>query len=198
MLLSCLAIFATAQTVSGDVAQASVGITISIGLFFLLPAIGISSAIQPIISYNYGARNYHRVVDTLKTATIFAIFMLTIGWIMILIFAEPLCRIFGSNGDDLQHAAYTMRVYNLLLPLVPFTNVGAGFFQSIGQPKKAILISLSRQILCLIPMVLILGYIFGQNGVLYALPVADIISAAIALFLIIHQCKKLRSEPAVA
>lgn len=198
VLLSCLAIFATAQTVSGDVAQASVGITISIGLFFLLPAIGISSAIQPIISYNYGARNYHRVVDTLKTATIFAIFMLTIGWIIILIFAEPLCRIFGSNGDDLQHAAYTMRVYNLLLPLVPFTNVGAGFFQSIGQPKKAILISLSRQILCLIPMVLILGYIFGQNGVLYALPVADTISAAIALCLIIHQCKRLRSEAVVA
>ena len=194
VLLSCLAIFATAQTVSGDVAQASVGITISIGLFFLLPAIGISSAIQPIIGYNYGAKNYHRVVDTLKTATVFAIIMLTIGWIIILIFAEPLCRIFGSSGSDLQHAAYTMRVYNLLLPLVPFTNVGSGFFQSIGQPKKAIFISLSRQILCLIPMVLILGSILGQNGVLYALPVADVVSSATALILMLHQCRCLRRD----
>lgn len=197
VLLSCLAIFATTQTVSGDVAQASVGITVSIGLFFLLPAIGVSSAIQPIISYNYGARNYHRVVDTLKTATIFSIAMLTCGWIIILIFAEPLCRIFGSSGSDLAHAAYTMRVYNLLLPLVPFTNVGSGFFQSIGQPKKAVLISLSRQLLCLVPMVLILGSIFGQNGVLYALPVADVVSSATALALMLHQCKSLRREAAL-
>ena len=194
VLLSCLALFATAQTVSGEVAQASVGITISIGLFFLLPALGISSAIQPIISYNYGAKNYHRVVDTLKTATIFAIAMLTCGWIIILIFAEPLCRIFGADGSNLQHAAYTMRIYNLLLPLVPFGNVGSGFFQSIGQPKKAVLISLSRQILCLIPMVLILGSIFGQNGVLYSLPVADVCSSAVALGMMVYECKKLRKS----
>ena len=193
VLLSCLAIFATASTASADIAQASVGITISIGLFFLLPAIGVSSAIQPIISYNYGARNYHRVVDTLKTATIFSIATLTAGWIIILIFAEPLCKIFGCSGESLKHAAYTMRVYNMLLPLVPFGNVGSGFFQSIGQPKKAILISLSRQILCLIPMVLILGSIFGQNGVLYAMPVADLVSSAIALTLMILQCRSLRS-----
>ena len=85
-----------------------------------------------------------------------------------------------------------MRVYNLLLPLVPFGNVGSGFFQSIGQPKKSVFISLSRQILCLIPMVLILGNIFGQRGVLYALPVADVVSSAIALILMIIQCKQLR------
>ena len=194
ILLSCLAIFATAETVTGAVAQASVGITISIGLFFLLPALGIASAIQPIIGYNYGARNYDRVVDTLKKATTLAIAMLTIGWIIILIFAEPLCRMFGSDGADLKHAAYTMRVYNLLLPLVPFSNVGSGFFQSIGQPKKAVLISLSRQVLCLIPMVLILGYIFGQNGVLYSLPVADAVSSSVALGLMIHQCRNLRQE----
>lgn len=192
ILLSCLALFATASTASADIAQASVGITVSIGLFFLLPSIGVSSAIQPIISYNYGAMNYHRVVDTLKVATIFSISMLTAGWIILLIFAEPLCRIFGCSGEALKHAAYTMRVYNMLLPLVPFGNVGSGFFQSIGQPKKAILISLSRQILCMIPMVLILGSIFGQNGVLYALPVADLVSSAIALTLMIRQCRTLR------
>lgn len=194
VLLSCLALFATASTASADIAQASVGITVSIGLFFLLPAIGISSAIQPIISYNYGAMNYHRVVDTLKVATIFSISMLTAGWIIILIFAEPLCKIFGCTGETLRHAAYTMRVYNLLLPLVPFGNVGSGFFQSIGQPKKAILISLSRQILCMIPMVLILGSIFGQNGVLYALPVADVFSSAVALILMVMQCRHLRQN----
>ena len=189
ILLSCLAIFATEQTVSGEVAQASVGITISIGLLFLLPALGISSAIQPIISYNYGAGNYARVTETLKKATVFAIGMLTAGWIVIMIFAEPLCRIFGGSGENLKHAAYTMRIYNLLLPLVPFGNVGAGFFQSVSQPKKAIFISLSRQVLCLIPMVLILGSIFGQNGVLYSLPVADIVSSAIALWLMVRQCR---------
>ena len=194
IMLTCLAVFATAQTATGAVAQASVGICTSIGLFFLLPAIGVSSAIQPIISYNYGAKNYSRVVDTLKTATIFAIAMLTAGWIIILIFAEPLCQLFGSDGSDLQHAAYTMRIYNMLLPLVPFTNVGSGFFQSISQPKKAVLISLCRQVLCLIPMMLILGSIFGQSGVLYAIPVADVVSSATALGLMIHACKKLKAQ----
>ena len=132
------------------------------------------------------------MVDTLKTATVFAVAMLTAGWIIILIFAEPLCKIFGCTGETLRHAAYTMRVYNLLLPLVPFGNVGSGFFQSIGQPKKSVFISLSRQILCLVPMVLILGSIFGQNGVLYALPVTDVVSSAIALILMVMQCKHLR------
>ena len=134
------------------------------------------------------------MVETLWKATAFAIILLTAGWILILIFAEPLCRLFGSEGDDLRHAAYTMRIYNMLLPLVPFSSVGAGFFQSIGHPKKAIFISMSRQVLCLIPFVLILGSILGQNGVLYAVPVADIGSSAIALFLMIRQCRRLTGE----
>ena len=192
ILLSCLATFSVGAAVSGDVAQASVGICTSIGLFFLLPAIGVSSAIQPIISYNYGAKNYDRVVVTLKTATTFAMILLTAGWIVILIFAEPLCRIFGGTGSDLAYNAYTMRLYNLLLPLVPFSNVGSGFFQSIGQPKKAIFISLCRQVLCLIPMAILLGNIFGLSGVLYAIPVADIVSSSCSLGLMIHQCRKFR------
>ncbi len=85
-----------------------------------------------------------------------------------------------------------MRVYNITLPLVPFSNVGAGFFQSIGQPKKAVLISLSRQVLALIPMVLILGALLGQNGVLYAVPVADVVSSSIALGMMISESRKLR------
>ena len=191
VLLSALSIFATAATVSGSVAQASVGITVSIGLFFLLPCIGISSAIQPIISYNYGAQNNERVVRTLRTATILAVSMLTVGWILIRIFAPQLCRLFGAEGSNLEHAAYTMRIYNLTLPLVPLTNVGSGFFQSISQPRKAILISLSRQVLCQIPSCLLLGYLFGQNGVLYALPVSDIVSCAVSLSLMIAACRKL-------
>ena len=196
VLLSCLAIFATAATVSGAVAQASVGITVSVGLLFLFPAMGIASAVQPIIGYNYGAGNYHRVVETLKKATALAIVMLTVGWILILIFAEPLCRLFGSEGDNLRHAAYTMRVYNMLLPLVPFSSVGAGFFQSIGHPKKAVFISLSRQVLLLIPFVLLLGYVFGQTGVLYAVPVADVGSSSIALVLMVRQCRRLLAKGA--
>lgn len=193
IMMICLAAFATAQTVTGAVAQASVGIATSIGLFFLLPAIGVSSAIQPIISYNYGAKKYDRVIATLKVAIGFAVAMLTLGWLINMIFAEPLCRLFGAEGSDLKHAAYTMRLYNLLLPLVPFTNVGSGFFQSIGQPKKAVIISLSRQVICLIPMIVLLGSIFGQNGALFAVPVTDVISFSVALILILRACKKLKA-----
>lgn len=194
VLLKALAAFAVGTAISGNVAQSAVGVCTSIGLFFLLPAIGVSSAIQPIISYNYGAKNYQRVTKTLKTATTAAIIMLTVGWIIILVFAEPLCRMFGAEGSDLAHTAYTMRIYNLLLPLVPFANVGSGFFQSLGQPKKAIIISMSRQVFCLIPMVLILGYFFRLNGVLYALPVADITSSAVSLGLMVSECRRMGKE----
>ncbi len=190
VLLRALAVFAVGA-VSAEVAQASVGITVSIGLFFVLPAMGVSAAIQPIVSYNYGAGNYDRVVDTLKTAVLFAVLLLVIGWGVVLLFAEPLCRIFGATGEELAHAAYTMRVYNMLLPLLPFCNVGAGFFQSIGQPKKAVFISLSRQLLCMIPMILILGSIFGQNGVLYALPVSDLVTAIIGIGMLSVTCRRL-------
>lgn len=193
IMMICLAAFATAQTVTGTVAQASVGIATSIGLFFLLPAIGVSSAIQPIISYNYGAKKYDRVIATLKVAIGFAVAMLTLGWLINMIFAEPLCRLFGAEGGELEHAAYTMRLYNMLLPLIPFTNVGSGFFQSINQPKKAIVISLSRQVICLIPMIVLLGSIFGQNGALFAVPVTDVISFSVALILILRACKKLKA-----
>lgn len=191
VLLTCLAVFATAETVSGDVAQAAVGITISIGLFFLLPALGTSAAIQPIISYNYGAKNYRRVIETVVKANAFAIAMLTVGWIINLTFAEQFCRIFGAEGETLRHTAFTLRIYNLLLPLVPFTNIGSGFFQSIGQPKKAIFISLNRQLLLMTPFVLLLGNLFGQTGCIYALPVTDLGSCAIALGMIIHECRKM-------
>ncbi len=193
VLISCLALFAAGGSVSGQVAQASVGITVSIGLFFVLPSMGVSAAIQPIISYNYGARNYGRVISTLKTACLFAVLMLTAGWIVIQLFAEPLCRIFGSSGDDLVHAAFTMRVYNMFLPLLPFTSVGSGFFQSMGKPKTAVLISLSRQVLCMIPMILLLGYLLGQNGVLYAQPVSDVVSTVVSVWLLVRSCRELRA-----
>ena len=193
VMLTCLALFATASTVSGDVAQAAVGITISIGLFFLLPALGISSAIQPIISYNYGSKNYRRVTETVRKATIFAIILLTCGWVIIMIFAPQLATIFGATGEELQHTALTLRIYNLLLPLVPFSNIGSGFFQSIGQPKKAIFISMNRQLILLIPCVLIFGNLFGQIGCIYALPVTDFGACATALGMLVHQCRKLSS-----
>ncbi len=87
-----------------------------------------------------------------------------------------------------------MRIYNLFLPLLAFTNLGAGFFQSIGKPKTAVAISLSRQVLCMIPLIIIFGMIFGQNGVLYSLPGSDVITAVISGALLIKQCRAMRKS----
>ncbi len=192
VLMSSLTYFAVGGAVSGEVAQASVGITTSIGLFFVLPAMGISAAIQPIVSYNYGAKNYDRVISTLKTGAVFAVLLLSVGWVIIRLFAQPLCMMFGSTGSDLEHAVYTMKVYNLFLPLVSFCSVGSGFFQSIGEPKKAVFVSLSRQLLGMLPMIFILGNLMGQNGVLYALPASDLVTAVIALTMLAMQCRSMR------
>lgn len=176
---------------NGDLAVASVGVTVSIGLFFLLPILGMQQAIQPIVSYNYGARNYDRVLKTLRMGLSVAIGYGTLGWAVIMLAAKPLCKIFGADGDFLEQAIFTLRIYNLLFPFVGIGNLGSNFFQAIGQPGKATFISMSRQLLFLVPAILILPYLLGMNGVIWGLPVADLGSILVAGVLLIRETRRI-------
>lgn len=197
LLLGSLAFYAARDVsgVSGDIAQASVGVTLSVGLICVMPVMGLQQAFQPIIGYNYGAGNYKRVLRTLKLGVSAAFVIAMIGWLVMMLFAEPICRLFGVTGDDLTHAAWTLRVYNVLMPLMVVSSLGSNFFQAIGQPTKAILVGMSRQILCLIPLILILPLIFGLNGVIYALPGSDLISCLIGGALLIREIRRIRQLP---
>ena len=118
--------------------------------------------------------------------------MAVLGWAVILIWAEGLCRLFGANEQYMDIYARTMRMYNVTLPLVPVSLLGANVFQSIGKPKKAILLSLTRQVFALLPAVLLLPLIFGVDGVVSAMPVCDVISFTIGTLMVSRELREIR------
>ena len=191
IMFASLSLYAPTREV-GDIYVASVGVTLSIGLLFMMPIVGMQQAVQPILGYNYGARKYDRVIGTFKWAMISVTVMAVLGWAVILIWAEGLCRLFGANEQYMDIYARTMRMYNVTLPLVPVSLLGANVFQSIGKPKKAILLSLTRQVFALLPAVLILPLIFGVDGVVSAMPVCDVISFVIGTLMVSRELREIR------
>ncbi len=179
----------------GDTAVAGMGIINSILMIILMPVIGINQGAQPIIGFNYGAKNYPRVKETLKLAVTAATVIITVGFVFSRMFPQEIISLFNDNDEELIHfGTYALYVTFLLLPVIGFQIVGAGYFQAVGKPKQAMFLSLSRQVLILIPLLLILPRFYGLNGILYALPISDIISAAITVIWLFIEMKKLHNE----
>ena len=154
--------------------------------------IGITVGAQPIFGYNYGARNFDRVKETLKLVLRTSVLISTIAFVLFQAIPDKLISIFGS-GDELymEFACLTFRIY-LLLCISYGIQIPAGiFFQAIGKSVKSAILSLSRQIAFLIPSMIILSSIFGLMGVLYAGPVADVIAFVLAVVFIIMEVKHL-------
>jgi putative MATE family efflux protein len=191
LLLSMLAIYGTKTGENSDAAIAAVGVTLSVGLLFVMPVMGMQQAVQPILGYNYGAKQYGRVLKALYMAIAAAIVMSTIGWAGIMLWAEELSSVFGAEDEFLARTAWTMRVYNLLVPVMAISTIGSNLFQSIGKPMKALLLGMARQLLCLVPCILILPIFFGMDGVIYALPVADGVCCAIAIVMLIQETRQI-------
>lgn len=162
----------------GDIAVSAVGIINSIAMLIMMPIFGINQGAQPIIGYNYGAKQFNRVKETLKLAIVAATAVVLVGFSAVMLFPEQLIRIF--NREDLQLIAlgsHAIRIFLLMLPVIGFQIVSANYFQAVGKPKQAMFLSLSRQVLLLIPALLILPRFFGLNGVFMAAPVSDLGSA---------------------
>ena len=168
------------------------GIVMKINQILNSIIIGIASGAQPIFGYNYGARKFDRVKETLKVVLRTSVLISAIAFILFQTIPDKLISIFGS-GDELymEYACLTFRTY-LLLCICNGVQIPAGiFFQAIGKSVKSMVLSLSRQIVFLIPAMIILSSIFGLIGVLYAGPVADGIAFVLASILIVIEIKKL-------
>lgn len=169
----------------GNLAISAMGVALSVNTIIIMPTMGISQGAQPLIGYNHGARKYKTSIQTLKMALRWGMFVTTAGFILLEIFARPIAAIF--NGTDtalIDMAGRVIRIVNILLPLVPLQMMATTFFQAINQPLKAAFLSLSRQILLVIPLVLILPLFMGLNGVFLAPVVADGISTVLAVYLL--------------
>jgi Na+-driven multidrug efflux pump len=168
------------------------GIVFSVVTLIIMPIFGINQGVQPIIGYNYGARKFDRVKQAYSLAVIFATVIIVIGWITTRLFPQQLVYLF--NKDEPELISFSVRAIQrnlIFLPVVGFQIVSSNYFQAVGKPNLSAFLGLSRQVLILIPALLILPKFFGLDGVISAGPLADITSAIITLIFIIVELRKL-------
>lgn len=182
---------ASLKNYGGDIAIAGMGIVSSLSMLILMPIFGINQGAQPIIGYNYGAKKYDRVKETLKLAMLGATGVVMIGFTITQLYPREIIALF-SPGDQglIEFGAHALRIFLLMFPIVGAQIVGANYFQAVGKPKQAMFLSLTRQVLVLIPMILILPKFFGLDGILYAGPVSDLISAVLTGLLLSWELKR--------
>ncbi|MBZ9623417.1 MATE family efflux transporter [Clostridium sp. FP2] len=177
----------------GDTAIAAMGILNSISMLIFMPIFGISQGIQPIIGYNYGAKSYSRVLKVLKYAIIAGTCIATIGFISVQLFARPLIGVFvGNNPELINMGARGLRIDLILLPILGFQILGASYFQAINEAKTSMILSILRQVIVLIPLILILPLYFELDGLWLSQPCADLIATALTAFFLYRSINKLK------
>lgn len=174
----------------GDYAVGAYGIVHKMTFIFVMIVMGFNQGMQPIAGYNYGAKAYDRVTKVLKITIVLATGVTTLAFLIGEFCPELVARIFTSDEKMIEMAAVGMRYNCLLFPIVGFQMVTGNFFQSIAQPGKAIFLSLSRQLLFLVPFIVIFPHFWGINGVWISLPASDLVSSVISGCLLVHYFKK--------
>ncbi len=182
------------RTYGGDIAISGMGVVTSISTLILMPVFGVNQGVQPIIGYNYGARKYDRVREALKLGIFGATLIVAVGYIMTRMVPVQLVSLFNKDPELIDIGTRALKYYLMLMPIIGFQIISANYFQAIGRPKHAALLSLSRQVLILIPSILILPKFFGLNGVMYAGPVADGLSSIITGIWIMAELRKLSRQ----
>lgn len=174
----------------GDYAVGAYGIVHKMTFIFVMIVMGFQQAMQPIAGYNYGAKAYDRVNKVLKITIALATGVTTLAFVIGEFCPGVVARIFTSDEQMIEMAVVGMRYNCLLFPIVGFQMVTGSFFQSIAQPGKSIFLSLSRQLLFLVPFIIIFPHFWGINGVWISLPASDFVSAIFSASLLGHYFRK--------
>jgi len=177
----------------GDIAVGAMGIVNSSTMMLVMTIISINMAIQPIIGFNYGAGLYCRVRETVTKAIKYAILVAIGGWLICMLIPGAVISIFNSDNTELRSAGIMgLRIYCAVLPIVGFQIIASNYFQAIGKAKLATFLSLLRQIIVLLPLIIILPRFWNVEGVWIANPISDTISAIITFFFFRREVKKLK------
>jgi putative MATE family efflux protein len=180
-----------------DLAVGAMGIILSITFIVITCFIALNMATQPIIGYNFGAKNFQRVKDTLKTSLITATLISIIAWIIIHSVPELIIGVFIRGNAELTALAVNgMHIFLIMLPIIGFQVVAGNYFQSIGKASTAVFLTLLRQVIVLIPMLLILPPIFDLKGVWMAGPISDTVAAIICGILLMIEWRRISAQAA--
>lgn len=176
----------------GDFGISAFRIINNIAMIFFMPIFGINQGMQPIIGYNYGAQKFDRVKETLYLAIGAATGLAVLGFIVTRTFPHQLAMLFNKDDKALiDMTANGMKLFFTALPIIGFQIVASNYFQAIGKPRQSIVLGLLRQVIILIPAIIILPRFFGLNGIWLASPASDVISSLLTSFFIFTNIREL-------
>lgn len=176
----------------GDLAIGAYGIVNRLAFIVVMIVMGFNQGMQPIAGYNFGARLYPRVDQILKLTIFCATCVTTCGFLIGELFPEAVVSIFTTDPELIVRSARGLRITVIFFPIIGFQMVTSNFFQSIGMASKSIILSLSRQLLILLPCLLILPLFFQEDGVWFSMPVSDLLASLIAGFMLLRQFKRFK------
>ena len=178
----------------GDFAVGAYGIANRMVFLFIMIMFGFNQGMQPLVGFNYGAKQYKRVIEIFKLTLLCAFCVSVLAFIIAQIFPAAAVSLFTKDPTLARLTVEGLRIDLAVFPLVALPVVTSNFFQSIRKPGKAILLSLTRQVIFLIPSLLILPRFFGVTGVWASMPVSDAASFTVAAILIVKQLKEFKKH----
>ena len=181
------------QRHGGDLAIGAYGIVNRVSFVFVMIVLGLNQGMQPIVGFNYGAKQFLRVKETLKLTILYATAIMTLGFLLAEIFPRQIVMIFTTDEELIQQAIKGMRIVFACFPIVGFQIVTGNFFQSVGMAGKSVFMSLTRQLLFLLPGLLIFPYFFQDNGIWMSMPISDGLSSLVAFIMLYNQMKKFKT-----
>ncbi len=174
-----------------DLSVGAVGVIDTVSSVVFMLVMGINEGAQPIIGYNYGAKNYDRVKETLMKAMVISTFIGTLSLVVIYTFPKEIISIFTKDEELLEESIYGLKLFLLMTPLLGFQTLGVNYFQAVDKAKKAIFLNIFRKVILVIPMIIIFGKLWGKGGVWIANPVADFFAGLVTFVFLAKEVKEL-------
>ncbi len=182
------------QKYGGDMAVGAYGIANKVAFIFVMINMGVNQGMQPIAGYNYGAMKTDRLMKVLKYTIIAGTVVTTSGFLLAELAPEFCARLFTTDETLIALSIDGIRISMLVFPIVGYQMVAGNFFQSIGKAKVSMFMSLSRQLIFLLPLLLVLPLFMGVDGIWWAMPISDCIAAVVALVIMMRYMRKFRIQ----
>ncbi|MDY4951176.1 MAG: MATE family efflux transporter, partial [Prevotella sp.] len=194
---SCIiVIFINNQLVSygGDLAVGAYGISNKILFVFTMFVLGLNQGMQPIAGYNFGAQRFDRLMRVVKLTMLSATAVVTVGWCFAMFLPQLCVRLFTTDATLIGIAANALRISGCMFPIVGYQMVTTNFFQCIGKVKVSIFLSLSRQLIFLLPMLWLLPHFFQLNGVWFSMPTSDLLASIVTAWVMVRYMRMFKRQ----
>ena len=194
---SCIiVIFINNQLVSygGDLAVGAYGISNKILFVFTMFVLGLNQGMQPIAGYNFGAQHFDRLMRVVKLTMLSATAVVTVGWCFAMFLPQLCVRLFTTDATLIGIAANALRITGCMFPIVGYQMVTTNFFQCIGKVKVSIFLSLSRQLIFLLPMLWLLPHFFQLNGVWFSMPTSDLLASVVTAWIMVRYMRMFKRQ----